>query len=432
MRYFPSAPWLRRALDRLPVWAHPQWLVTAVAAVVAVAGLAVPLANADDRDDLQNEQNQVKGQISSVKGDIHEASQKVAKIARRLDKAKGELKSARSRLAAVRADLATAREAAATLATKLADAEAALVVAKAELEQARADVALQREVSRDTIIEIATGADPQLALMTAYADGRSLSDVLLSRTAHDLVIGRQQSTLTALVVAEGEMEERRKEVRGARDEVATAKKAADDNVATVARLVESAASTEASIASLVGKRSSARKAVIKAREADRAALRRLERREARIRSQILALSQQQGGNYNGDTGGLLARPATGPVTSPYGYRIHPIYGYYGLHNGTDFSAPCGSSLYAGESGTVIRTYYDEVYGNRLYLAIGKVNGASITLVYNHLTSYRARQGDKVRRGEVVGYAGNTGWSTGCHLHFTVLRNGQTVDPMNYL
>ncbi|THV08732.1 M23 family metallopeptidase, partial [Nocardioides caeni] len=176
----------------------------------------------------------------------------------------------------------------------------------------------------------------------------------------------------------------------------------------------------------------ARAAVVRARARDRAALKRLEKREARIKSQILALSRRQGGSYNGDTGGLLHRPADGPVTSPFGYRTHPIYGYYGLHNGTDFGAGCGSSLWAGESGTVINTYYDEVYGNRLYLAIGKVNGASITLVYNHLSSYAVGQGAHVKRGQVVGYVGSTGWSTGCHLHFTVLRNGEPVDPMGYM
>ena len=96
MRFFPSAPRLRRTLDRLPTWAHPQWLVTAVAVVVAVAGLAMPIAHADDGDDLKDKQKRVQGQISSVKGEIHEASAKVAKIA-------GQLKTARSQLATAQA-----------------------------------------------------------------------------------------------------------------------------------------------------------------------------------------------------------------------------------------------------------------------------------------------------------------------------------------
>ncbi len=56
----------------------------------------------------------------------------------------------------------------------------------------------------------------------------------------------------------------------------------------------------------------------------------------------------------------------------------------------------------------------------------------MTLVYNHLSSYAASTGERVRRGETVGYAGTTGWSTGCHLHFTVLLDGNPVDPMHYM
>ncbi|GAA3547679.1 peptidoglycan DD-metalloendopeptidase family protein [Nocardioides daeguensis] len=432
MRFFPSAPWLRRTLDRLPVWAHPQWLVTAVAALVAVAGLAMPLAHADDRDDLKNKQDHVKGEIASVKGEIHEASQKVAKIARRLEEAEAALGRARDRLASVQADLGEAQAAAAALATQLADAQNKLAVARAALAQARADVAAQRDASRDTLIGLAQQGDARLALLAAYADAGTIEDVLMGETTNELVVGRQNDALVALVAAEDALEEQRAAVRAARDEVAAAKAAADANVARVAALVEQAAATENKVAGLVARNKGLRKEVLAAREADRAALRRLEKREAAIRQKIIELSKKQGGSYNGDTSGLLARPGPGPVTSPYGYRIHPIYGYWGLHNGTDFGTGCGAALWAGESGTVIDEYYDEIYGNRLYLAIGKVNGADIVLVYNHLSKYAVREGAKVARGQVVGYSGSTGWSTGCHLHFIVMRNGDTVDPMQYL
>ncbi|TNM37432.1 hypothetical protein FHP29_16515 [Nocardioides albidus] len=435
MRSFPSAPWLRRAhdlRDRLPVWAHPEWLVTAVAVLVAVAGLTVPLAHADDRDDLKHKQNQVKGQIADVRGEIHEASQKVAKIARRLERAKTRLAGARERLASVRADLADAQAAAATLATQLAEAQGRLAAARAALAQARADVAVQRDASRDTLIGLAQQGDARLALLAAYADAGDIEDVLMGETTNELVVGRQNDALVALEAAEDALEAQRAAVRAARDEVAAAKQAADDNVAQVSALVDRAAATESEVESLVARTKGVRKEVVAAREADRDALRRLEKREARIRQKIMELAKKQKGSYNGATGGLLARPGPGPVTSPYGYRIHPIYGYWGLHNGTDFGTGCGAALWAGESGTVINEYYDEIYGNRLYLAIGKVNGADIVLVYNHLSRYAVGEGAKVKRGQVVGYSGSTGWSTGCHLHFIVMRDGDTVDPMTYL
>ncbi len=134
----------------------------------------------------------------------------------------------------------------------------------------------------------------------------------------------------------------------------------------------------------------------------------------------------------GSSEGFLLSPVAGYVTSPFGFRVHPIYGYWGLHDGTDFGAGCGSALRAVANGTVISEYYSSVYGNRLYVNVGKVNGNNLTVVYNHATTYRVGVGDRVQRGQTVGYVGSTGWSTGCHLHFTVLRNGNPVNPMDYM
>lgn len=432
MRFFPSALRLRRALDRLPVWAHPQWLVTALAAIVAVAGLAVPLAQADDRDDLKDKQGEVRGQIAGVKGEIQEASAKVSEFSGKLRIAKGKLTAARSRLSEVRTDLANARTRADALATKLVTAREALAVAKEDLRKAQIEVADQRQEGRDTAIRVATGGDADLALLKSYAEGDTIEDILASQASHTVITGRQQQSLDALVAAEDLLDERRAAVKDAVDNVAGAKKEADENVAAISRLVDDAETVQEQVAGLVTRTNSARVAVVRARAADRAVLRRLEAREARIKRRIVALSRNQGGRYNGSTGGLLARPGPGPVTSPYGYRIHPIYGYYGLHNGIDFGTGCGARLVAGESGTVIDRYFDEVYGKRLYVAIGRVNGASIVLVYNHLSSYAVGQGARVRRGQTVGYSGSTGWSTGCHLHFIVLRDGEPVDPAGYL
>ena len=81
---------------------------------------------------------------------------------------------------------------------------------------------------------------------------------------------------------------------------------------------------------------------------------------------------------------------------------------------------------------MISKYYSSVYGNRLYISVGTVNGKNVTIVYNHASSYTVGVGQSVSRGQTVGYMGDTGWSTACHLHFTVLVNGQPVQPMNWM
>jgi murein DD-endopeptidase MepM/ murein hydrolase activator NlpD len=184
--------------------------------------------------------------------------------------------------------------------------------------------------------------------------------------------------------------------------------------------------------SLVETRRHARVEATRARRADLRDLRAAKQRENHIKQLILAAARRARGGYQGPTGGLLIPPVSGPVTSPFGYRMHPIYHYWGLHDGTDFGVSCGEGMRAVAGGTVIARYWSDVYGNRLYLSLGQINGRNVTAVYNHATGYRVGVGDHVRQGEVVGYVGSTGWSTGCHLHFTILVNGTAVDPMNWL
>jgi murein DD-endopeptidase MepM/ murein hydrolase activator NlpD len=81
---------------------------------------------------------------------------------------------------------------------------------------------------------------------------------------------------------------------------------------------------------------------------------------------------------------------------------------------------------------ILEQYYNGGYGNRVILNNGLMRGHSIVTTYNHLSSYAKSVGDKVNRGDVVGYVGSTGYSTGCHLHFMVLVDGHTTDPMGWL
>ncbi|WP_183093120.1 peptidoglycan DD-metalloendopeptidase family protein [Nocardioides stalactiti] len=436
MRSFPSAPYLDdpstpAANDVRP--SRGRRLSALLVGTVAAVAIAAPVANADDEDDLKNEQNQVENQIDQAHDDLHESSKRVARIVHRLESAVDRLGSARERLQTVRRDLWDAREERARLARALVRAEDRFERVSASLRAARAEVAAQRELVRNTVLGFETRANTDLAVLDAVTSSGSIQELLVAQTAGVMILGREDQALADYETAEAALAEWKDEVRQARDEVARQKDEARRNLERIRGLFESARTTRVEIASLVEESRSARQAAVRARQADRAALERLKKREERIKAEILALAQQDDGpSYSGDTDGLLQAPVDGPVTSPFGYREHPIYGYWGLHDGTDFGAGCGSALWAGESGTVINTYYDEVYGNRLYLSVGSVNGANLTLVYNHLSSYEVSEGARVGRGDVVGYVGSTGWSTGCHLHFTVLRNGEPVDPMNYL
>ena len=116
-------------------------------------------------------------------------------------------------------------------------------------------------------------------------------------------------------------------------------------------------------------------------------------------------------------------------SSPFGYRIHPIYGDWRFHYGVDLSAPQGTPIVATRSGVVTTTDY-EAGGAGYYVSINHMDGFATR--YLHMTHYIVSPGQYVSAGQVIGYCGSTGGSTGPHLHFSVYYNGVAVNPANYI
>ena len=121
-------------------------------------------------------------------------------------------------------------------------------------------------------------------------------------------------------------------------------------------------------------------------------------------------------------------PATGPVTSPFGMRVHPVTGIYKLHDGTDYGAACGAPIRSPLPGTITAVVWNAAYGWRAMIDHGTVDGRHLTTSMNHAGSYRVHPGQQVRAGEVIGEVGTTGWSTGCHLHVMAWVDGRLIDP----
>lgn len=129
--------------------------------------------------------------------------------------------------------------------------------------------------------------------------------------------------------------------------------------------------------------------------------------------------------------GTLASPLDAlRMTSPFGYRVNPLTGASGeLHTGQDYAASCGANVYAAAGGTVsFASWHQYGGGNRIVIDHG--NGLSTT--YNHNTSLNVQVGQKVNRGDLIAQSGTTGNSTGCHVHFEVMVNDKTVDPLGWL
>ncbi len=129
-------------------------------------------------------------------------------------------------------------------------------------------------------------------------------------------------------------------------------------------------------------------------------------------------------------GGVMGWPVTGytSISSPYGYRTHPILHTKKFHSGLDIPAPRGTSIVAANAGTVIFAGTKGGYGNCIMVD----HGGGIVTLYGHCSSLVASVGQTVSRGQTIAKVGSTGQSTGNHCHFEVRVNGSTVSPNSYL
>jgi len=133
---------------------------------------------------------------------------------------------------------------------------------------------------------------------------------------------------------------------------------------------------------------------------------------------------------------LASIPAIQPISnkdltrtaSGWGYRIHPIYKIRKFHYGIDFTAPTGTDVYATGDGIVEKIEASQRgYGNCVIID----HGYGMKSLYGHLSAFNVKQGQKVKRGDIIALVGNTGLSTSPHLHYEIIRNGEKVNPINY-
>lgn len=145
-----------------------------------------------------------------------------------------------------------------------------------------------------------------------------------------------------------------------------------------------------------------------------------------IRKEIAAQAAQSGSTYVGGTFMWPLPAANNVVTCKYGMRTHPITGVYKLHTGVDLRATSGTNIYAANNGTVTTATYNKAYGN--YVVID--HGGGVATLYAHMSKLKVSKGQTVTQGTIIGLVGSTGYSTGPHLHFEVIRNGKYVNPID--
>ncbi|MGN0062870.1 MAG: peptidoglycan DD-metalloendopeptidase family protein [Nocardioides sp.] len=422
-------------MRNFPRTARRRKVTVSLTVALALGAMSLPSSTAL-ADDLKDKQKKVEKQIDHAEDDVHASSARLRRAQARLDAAEAQLTSAKAALASARSKVQVAKE-------KDAEMEAALDQAESDLEQAEDDLAAgqeqrdeQRQVVANTVVDVYEEGDPDLLAFASILGAETTSDLTRRAEVRDVVVSRQENVYSEYKAAEVLLGVREQQVAEARDEVADQRAAAAEHLEYTQQIQAERQSAADAVRRLVQERSGAQAQAQRAKASDIAQLRKLEQEQNRIEEMLRERARKRlgkGGGSSSTAGGTLAMPVQGGyVTSPYGYRTHPIYGYYSLHDGTDFGGGCGVPLVAAEDGKVISSYWSDVYGHRLVLDHGVLAGSSLASIYNHASSYTVGVGSRVKRGQVIGYMGNTGWSTGCHLHYTVMQNGRTVDPMKWL
>ena len=472
-----------------PARARRTRLVLAALLVGALASTSLTSAVADDKDDLEDQRGQVNSDINQAEAALDESSDELVQASNAYDAAKQKLGSARDNLASTQGELKTAQAYDQTMQSRLDSAQQDLTNARADLESGQKRVRQAREEAQRFLVEQATEGDPRLRALGSLLNGEDPKTFGLKMDYTGAVSEAQSASLENLDASEVMLQVQRDEVKRARDRVAEERRAAARNLEVKKELERQAEEQTQQVKQLVGRRDSARDTAEDAKQADLGRLDSLEGERDRIAGKLRAIAAQErrealrekrkqqqqqeqdngsnggnsggnnGGNNNGgnsggnnggsdggdsggndggsdpppDTGFSLGYPVGNAyITSPYGMRFHPILHVNKLHDGTDFSAACGTPVLASEDGTVSEAYYNAGYGNRIIISHGYHRGVSVATSYNHMTSFSVGVGQSVSKGEVIGYSGTTGYSTGCHMHFMVYVNGATTDPMNWL
>jgi len=126
------------------------------------------------------------------------------------------------------------------------------------------------------------------------------------------------------------------------------------------------------------------------------------------------------------------KPIQGRITSPFGWRVHPIFNTRTFHSGVDIGGPNYGAIQASNSGKVVFTGWYGGYGKVVIIEHGLVGGKPVSTLYAHMSSVKAVNGQSVKKGDIIGYEGTTGYSTGPHCHFEVRENGKPSNPSGYV
>ncbi|HYF82659.1 MAG TPA: peptidoglycan DD-metalloendopeptidase family protein [Clostridia bacterium] len=362
--------------------------------------LSIPFANVyakspTEVDKLKQEQDKLNSQIQQTQKTINEVKKEKKNVSKAIEDLDHKLNQAEDELSNVE--------------STLSQLENQIAVTTRELERASSDAGSQKELLKKRVRVMYENGN--VGYMSVILNSTSFSDFISRLDFLKKIINFDMNLLSKM--------------KSHRDSVADKRNQLGSELKEKERLKNQIGEKKEQVATAKEDREKTLKDLTKD-------LKELERQEDKLLAQSAEIgkkivSLQSSNKY---IGGKIGWPAPGysRITSPYGYRTHPILKKKKLHTGIDIAVPSGSTIVAANAGKVIYSGYYGGYGNTVIID----HGGKISTLYAHNSKLLVKVGDEVEKGKAITKSGSTGLSTGPHLHFEVRENGQHVDPMKYL
>jgi murein DD-endopeptidase MepM/ murein hydrolase activator NlpD len=403
-------------------------LIVAFLSSSLVLGLLGATAQADDKA----RKHRVDRKIAKIRGDLESTSRQLENAIGSLNRAESKLKGAQAHVAKVRGRLAAAQARDAMLAGKLR-------LAVAEVDRAEKQIAktehkiegTQRIIGRIARSSYQEGGYAELAVVL---NSQSPDDFATRLVLVQNAMRSEGTVLTDLADDKADLAAQRATLDAQRALIASMKHEQERLVATIQGLESAAVAAQRDVESLVSARESAVATVQRERDAERTRLAGAQAQSRALAHSIAAAAARAASRarlgsrptvHSGSSG--MAWPANGRISTYAGYRTNPVTGNPSCHSGIDIAPGYGAPIYSAAAGVVVATTYTSWDGNTTIIA----HGGGMTTWYAHQDSFGVHNGQHVRRGQLIGRVGSSGFATGPHLHFNIAIGETAYDPMGW-